>query len=62
MLSLFLSPLSSVPNVTIGENFNFITVNKKPHPSYSTLKHTYIVCAFGIEMHWGHDWDGKKEA
>ena len=47
--------------MTIGENFNFITVHKKPHPSYSTLKRRYVVCAFGIEMHRGHDWDGKED-
>jgi len=47
--------------VTVVESFDFITVNKKPHPSYSILKHRYIVCAFAIEMHRGHDWDGKRK-
>jgi len=46
--------------VAVVESFDFITVNKKTHPSYSTLKYRYIVRAFGIEMHHGHYWDGKR--
>jgi len=45
--------------VAVVESFDFITV-KKTHTLPTELYNIAILLqVFGIEMHQGHDWDGK---